>query len=89
MCIPLDHSHNTVEGLDSLAPTSNKPAPRDRRLPKDSFTHLITHPALPETVKPLLKVFLKQLEAARYARSEPNEKEFENCMKVVALMLGM
>ncbi|KAG7528235.1 hypothetical protein FFLO_06324 [Filobasidium floriforme] len=78
-----------LESLDSLTPTSNKPSHRDRRLPKDSFTHLTAHPALPETVKPLLKVFLKQLEAARYARSEPNEKEFENCMKVVALMLGI
>jgi hypothetical protein len=85
----LDLHRITVESLDSLTPTSNKPPRRDRRLPKDSFTHLTAHPALPETVKPLLKVFLKQLEAARYARSEPNEKEFENCMKVVALMLGM
>lgn len=79
----------TVEGLDSL---SSAPPTRNPRLPKTSSFHLLTHPvlsSLPEGTKPLLKVFCKQLEAARLARSEPTGGEFEGCMKVVALLLGM
>lgn len=87
----IDHCH-TVESLDGLEAVEHPHQPghrRDPRRPKDSLQHLYQHPALPPAAKPLLDVFTRQLELARYARSEPNLVEFENCMKVVALLLGM
>ncbi len=51
--------------------------------------YLLRHPSAPPTTLAFLAIYIQQMEPVWYARSEPSEAEFERCMKVVALVLGM
>jgi hypothetical protein len=50
---------------------------------------LLSNSAVPAAAKPFLVVYIKLMNKVWYARGEPTEEEFEQCMKVVALIIGM
>jgi hypothetical protein len=50
---------------------------------------LLSNSAVPAAAKPFMVLYIKLMNKVWYARGEPTEEEFEQCMKVVALIIGM
>ncbi len=83
---------NILDASPSLTPSSivsstspSPPPARDFRTPSS----LISHPSLPPAARPFILLYIHEMEKVWYARSEPSEGEFAECMKVVGFLVGM
>jgi preprotein translocase subunit Sss1 len=57
--------------------------------PPYSIRQITSHPNWPAAAQPLLEMYDAILTKAKYARSEPDAEEYERCIKIVALIMGL
>ena len=57
--------------------------------PPYAIRQITSHPAWPTAAQPLLDMYDGILTKAKYARSEPDAEEYERCIKIVALIMGL
>lgn len=57
--------------------------------PPYAIRQISLHPNWPPQAQPLLDMYDAILTKAKYARSEPDAHEYERCIKIVALIMGL
>ncbi|GHJ89624.1 hypothetical protein NliqN6_6026 [Naganishia liquefaciens] len=57
--------------------------------PPYAICQITSHPAWPTPAQPLLDMYDAIFTKAKYARSEPDAEEYERCIKIVALIMGL
>jgi hypothetical protein len=73
-----------VKTLDDVSPPTQHTV-----YPPYAIRQISLHPNWPPQAQPLLDVYDAILTKAKYARSEPDAQEYERCIKIVALIMGL
>ncbi|KAJ9093465.1 hypothetical protein QFC19_008324 [Naganishia cerealis] len=81
--------YDIVKTLDDVPQTPGSSPERRRTWPPFAITQITSHPNWPPTAQPLLDMYGEILTKAKYARSEPDAVEYERCVKIVALIMGL
>lgn len=76
--------HTPVKTLDDQSPRTPHIT-----YPPYAIRQITTHPSWPPHARPLLDMYDALLTKAKYARSEPDPHEYERCIKIVALIMGL
>jgi hypothetical protein len=87
--LTLVYSCYTVKTLDDVPPTPGSSTKQRRTYPPYAIIQITSHPNWPSTAQPLLNLYEEILTKAKYARSEPDAAEYERCVKIVALIMGL
>ncbi|KAJ9099919.1 hypothetical protein QFC21_003924 [Naganishia friedmannii] len=81
--------HAILKTLDDVPPTPGSSTKQRITYPPYAIIQITSHPNWPPTAQPLLNLYEDILQKAKYARSEPDAAEYERCVKIVALIMGL
>ncbi|KAJ9126448.1 hypothetical protein QFC24_002191 [Naganishia onofrii] len=81
--------HAILKTLDDVPPSPGSSTKQRRTYPPYAIIQITSHPNWPSTAQPLLNLYEEILTKAKYARSEPDAAEYERCVKIVALIMGL
>ncbi|KAI5452453.1 hypothetical protein NCC49_000616 [Naganishia albida] len=76
--------HAILKTLDDQSPPTQHTV-----YPPYAIRQISLHPNWPHQAQPLLDMYDAILTKAKYARSEPDAQEYERCIKIVALIMGL